>query len=73
MACKYLETHNESIPVIGGSLDNVTYVCKLKLQSQEKQFEIYYRLFKDGHEGSMISNQCPFGENKGFNKCPFCK
>ena len=73
MSCKHLHSQSVKIPVLGGSIDHSEHYCLLKNQSEEKQLEVYQKLFESGLEGSFVTNKCPVAESKNFAKCPFYK
>lgn len=71
--CKYLKKEISKQDYLGGESDLiVTYRCKLKMQSELKNLEVYQKLFGLGHEGSFVNDECPFAtDGKDLEICHY--
>lgn len=74
MICKHLRVESTRHNFLGGdSLMNAVCYCRLKERSQGHQLQVYDALFKQGLEGSMLTNVCPVAETGRWVMCPFYK
>ncbi|MFW7381493.1 MAG: hypothetical protein ACOH5I_21975 [Oligoflexus sp.] len=67
--CKYLRKKTQTVQQMGSSHIMVEAECGLKMQSQQKQLEIYGELFRIGREGSFPTDVCPFADVGDYSKC----